>query len=208
MTDTKLFKCPVDGCFETESEKGWRMQMGTRHGGYTKQQRETAGLEENAGDRIRYLSGFRSLEEVRAAAPETEGEGNAGTPAGRAGSVQRQRVPRLSKEEQEKAAQQAEFDRLRPMLVKKWERRLRMLYGTWARIANDPKIALDDRESNEGAEMHVEMMMAFGWIHAGKIEAVADLLMWHGACILSRSDLGQQLMGAFQPQPEDKDTIQ
>lgn len=205
--ETKLFKCPVDGCFQTESEQGWRTTMSRRHGGYHANELQQAGLTENAGDRIRYLSGFRSLEEVRAAAPETEGEGGPGSPSGQRTTV-RTRTPRLSKEEQEKLAQQAEFERLRPMLVKKWERRLRMLYGTWARIAGDPKIALEDREANEGAEQHVELMMAFGWIHAGKIEAIADVCMWHGAAILSRSDLGQQLMNSFSPQPEDKETVQ
>lgn len=208
MEENKIFKCPVDGCFETDKQSGWRKMMGTRHGGYTREQLQTSGLEENAGDRIRYLSGFRSLEEVRAAAPETEGEGT--NPSGQ-GSRSTQRVartPRLSKEEQEKLAQQAEFDRLRPMLVKKWERRLRMLYGTWSRIAGDPKIALEDREASEGAEQHVELMMAFGWIHAGKIEAIADVCMWHGAAILSRSDLGQQLINSFNPQAEDKETVQ
>lgn len=208
MTETKLFKCPVDGCFETEHQAGWRKMMGTRHGGYTREQLQSSGLEENAGDRIRYLSGFRSLDEVRAAAPETEGEGQAASGQRPNAGTRSTRVPRLSKEEQEKIAQQAEFDRLRPMLVKKWERRLRMLYGTWARIAGDPKIALEDREANEGAEQHVELMMAFGWIHAGKIEAIADVCMWHGAAILSRSDLGQQLMNSFSQQPEDKERVQ
>lgn len=206
MPETKLFKCP-HCAFQTEKDSGWRKHMSGSHGGYHRDELQTAGLEENAGDRIRYLSGFRSLEEVRAAAPETEGEG---TSSGQrvSASPRGTRTPRLSKEDQEKLAQQAEFERLRPMLVKKWERRLRMLYGTWARIAGDPKIALEDREANEGAEQHVELMMAFGWIHAGKIEAIADVCMWHGAAILSRSDLGQQLMNSFSPQPEDKETVQ
>lgn len=193
--DTKIFPCP-HCAFKTEKETGWRQHLSKSHQGYTREELQTAGLEENAGDRIRYLSGFRNLEEVRAAAPETEGASE------QRATHRQQRQPRLSKEEQEKLAQQAEFERLRPMLVKKWERRLRMLYGTWARLAGDPKIALEGQEATEGAEQHVELMMAFGWIHAGKIEAIADVCMWHGAAILSRSELGQSLINSFKAGPE------
>ena len=202
MTDVgKILKCP-HCAFSTEKDTGWRQHMSKSHTGYTREELQAAGLEENAGDRIRYLSGFRSLEEVRAAAPDQEGEaGTSGqSPSSRTRNVAR--VPRLSKEEQEKAQQQAEFERLRPMLVKKWERRLKMLYGTWARLAGDKSIALEGAEANEGAEQHVELMIAFGWVHAGKIEAIADVCMWHGAAILSRSELGQQLINSFKL-PED-----
>ena len=178
--------------------------MSKSHGGYNREQLKGAGLEESSHDRIKFMSGYKSLEEVRAAAPETEGEGQAsqvGTP--RTG-MQRTRVPRLSKEEQQKAAEEEEFNRLRPMLVRKWNRRLRIPYSLWARLANDPKIALTEKEAEEGAELHVELMQAFGWIHAGKIEAIADLVLWHGATALGRSDLGAQLLAQFQPPAENE----
>jgi hypothetical protein len=194
---TKTFACPHCS-FVTDKPPGWRKHMSGSHKGYSREELQKAGLEENAGDRIRYLSGFKNMAEVGAAAPESEGQ-TTQPPTTRIGP----RTPRLSKEEQEKAAQQAEFERLRPMLVKKWERRLRMLYGTWSRLAGDKKIALEDKEATEGAEQHVELMMAFGWMHAGKIEAIADVCMWHGAAILSRSDLGQQLMNSFNPPVEE-----
>lgn len=191
-------KCPL--CpWESETERGWRTHMSRTHTGYNREQLQAAGIEENVGDRLKFMSGFKSMEDVRAAAPDTEG-----ADAGRAGAGPIAKRPRLSKDEQEKLAMQAEFDRLRPLLVKKWARRLRTPYSLWARLANDPKISLTDEEAEEGAEMHVELMQAMGWMHAGKIEAWADLFMWHGATILGRSDLGAQLLASFTaPQPEE-----
>jgi hypothetical protein len=198
MTKPNL-TCPT--CkYEAETPRGWRYHMGASHGGYTREQLQTAGIEESAHDRIKFMSGFRSSEEVAAAAPATEGEAAATNAQGRA-SVPRTRQPRLSKEEQEKAQQLAEFERLKPVLINKWKRRLRMVYGVWARMADDPKIKLTDSEADEGSEMHVELMQAFGWIHAGKIEAIADLVMWHGGMILSRSQLGEQLLAQFHGEP-------
>jgi hypothetical protein len=208
MSELDLLKCPH--CGDTArigTDKGWRRHMSSQHGGYTKEQLQTAGIEENAGDRIRYLSaGFQSLTEVRNAAPESEGEASATAQRG-SGPVSARR-PRLSKEEQQKASEQAEFDRLKPVLLAKWRRRLRIVYGTWARLAEDEKIRLTDDEADEGSEMHVELMQAFGWIRAGKIEAVVDLCMWHGAMILSRSDAGQALLNSFKGQQPENDTVQ
>lgn len=205
---TKLFKCGLTGCdFETESEQGWKSHRSKSHKeGYSKADLQAAGIEESAHDRIKFMSGFRSLEEVQAAAPATEGEAGASQQTGKTGSVKRFR---LSQEEKDKAAQAAEFERLKPVLLKKWNRRLRMIYGVWARLAEDPKIKLTDDEADEGSEMHVELMQAFGWIHAGKIEAVVDLLMWHGGAILARSELGSQLLAQFQqPSKEQPEQVQ
>lgn len=178
--------------------------MGGQHGGYTRDDLSRAGIEENAGDRIRMMSGYKNMEEVRAAAPETEGEGVTPGASGQRGGPAIRR-PRLSKSEQEKQAAQEEFDRLRPLLVKKWERRLRIPYSLWARLAADPKVALSDKEATEGAELHVELMQAFGWIHAGKIEAIADLVLWHGATVLGRSELGLHLLEQLGPQQQEQE---
>ena len=187
----------VDARISTPS--GWKRHFSLRHNGFTKAEAEEAGVETAPGEVIKGMSGFRNLEEVRAAAPETEGAANLSPGA----SGQRQRTPRLSKEDQDKQALQAEFDRLRPILIKKWERRLRIPYSVWSRLANDPKIQLSDNEATEGAEMHVELMQAMGWLRAGKVEAIADLILWHGATILGRSELGSQLLSQFSmSQPE------
>jgi hypothetical protein len=200
MKKPDYFKCPI--CeFDTASSLGWKSHMSKSHRGYSREQLQKAGIEESAHDRIKFMSGFKDITEVQAVAPETEG-GEATSPKDKDATTAR--VPRLSKEERAKAEREAEFERLRPMLVRKWERRLRIPYSLWARLANDPKIALTDEEAEEGAELHVELMQAFGWIHAGKIEAVADLILWHGGTALGRSDLGQQLIASFKQPPEDE----
>lgn len=183
---------------------GWKQHMSSVHRGYTQEEAREVGVEHAPGDVIKGMSGFRSLEEVRAAAPDTEG---ASDPRGQGqGASTQVRRPRLSKDDQAKLELQNEFDRLRPMLVGKWERRLRIPYSLWARLANDPKISLTDKEATEGAEMHVELMQAMGWLRAGKVEAIADLVLWHGATILGRSDLGAQLLASISgPQPEQEE---
>jgi len=174
--------------------------MSRTHGGYDREQLKTAGIEESTHDRIKFMSGFQSLEDVQAAAPATEGESGSASPPVRA----RTRSPRLSKEEQEKIQAQAEFERLKPIILSKWRRRLRMFYGVWAKLADDPKINLSDGDVDEGSEMHYELMVAMGWVGVSKIEAWIDLAMWHGAMVLSRSELGTQLLAQFrQPNPDE-----
>src|SRR5215813_10456669 len=189
MAKAKIFDCELCS-WNTESPQGWKNHMSKSHGGFTREQLKNAGIEESHHDRIKFMSGHKSAQEVRAAAPATEAEA-AGSPASPQSAIQR--VKRQSKEEQERQALADEFERLRPMLINKWKRRLRIPYSLWARLANDPKVALDEKDAQEGAELHVELMQAMGWIHAGKIEAIADLFLWHGATILSRSELGQHL---------------
>lgn len=190
--------------YAISTASGWKSHFSRWHGGFTRDEAREAGVEAAPGDVIKSMSGFRSLEEVRAAAPDTEG---AGDPRGQGqGASTQARRPRLSKDEAAKLELQNEFDRLRPMLVGKWERRLRIPYSLWARLANDPKISLTDKEATEGAEMHVELMQAMGWLRAGKVEAIADLVLWHGATILGRSDLGAQLLASMSgPQPETEE---
>ena len=97
--------CPTCG-YENQTERGWRVHMSRSHGGYKKEDLERAGIEQSAHDRIKFMSGFQSMDEVRASAPETEGEGGAGASGPK--NQPRTRTPRLSKEDQEKLAQQAD----------------------------------------------------------------------------------------------------
>lgn len=189
--------------YKISEPKGWIMHMSRFHKGFTREEAREAGVEAAPGDVIKGMSGFRSLEEVQAAAPEQEG--GSGSATGTQGRTVT-RSPRLSKEEQEKLALQSEFERLRPLLLRKWERRLRTPYSLAARLANDPKIQLTDEEAADGAEMHVDFMQAMGWLRAGKIEAIADLVMWHGTMILGRSDLGSQLLADWTGDKKQQET--
>jgi len=180
------------------SENGLKKHYTMSHGGYSQEELFEYGITPSRRDIARNLdAGHSSIDDAVNAAPDTEG---ASRPERERGT----RTRRSSKEEREQAAESAEFERLRPQLVKRWKRRLRVPYSLWARLANDPQVALTDDEAEEGAEMHVDFCQAMGWLRAGKIEAVIDLTMWHGATILARSNLGQSLMGMFEPkEPED-----
>jgi hypothetical protein len=183
-----MMKCPQ--CeFTTDSDKGFKSHMSKSHGGYYQKDLTEAGITANRSDIARSLdSGRKSIGDTLADAPEGETENDKGKGA---------RAPRQSKANRAEAEQQAEFERLRPLLLRKWERRLRIPYGMWARLSGDPNVALSSEELKEGAEMHVDFVQAMGWLRAGKVEAVVDLAMWHGATILSRSKLGQQLIASF-----------
>lgn len=165
--------------------------MTRRHGGYTVEDLRSNGITPNNRDIARSLdSGHTGIDSVIAGAPDLESDAE---PEGK----KRTRQPKQTTEEKQKASDLEEFQRLRPQLTERWKRRLRIPYSLWARLANDPQIALSERELDEGAIMHVDFCEAMGWLKAGKIEAIIDLSLWHGATALSRSDLGKQLLRSF-----------
>lgn len=184
-------KCPKCET-ELDTEGGLKRHMTTAHGGYYVQDLRDAGIEPTNRDIARALdSGRKSISETREGAPENE---TADEPQG---SRRGPRQKRQSASERAEAEAAAEFDRLRPLLIRKWKRRLRIPYSLWARLSGDNSVALSDEELNEGAEMHVDFVQAMGWLRAGKIEAVIDITMWHGGTILARSDLGKNLIRSF-----------
>lgn len=184
-------KCPK--CeFQSDSEIGIKRHLTTDHGGYYIQDLKDAGIEPTNRDIARALdNGRKSISETREGAPDNE------TAEETSGSRRGPRQKRQSATERAEAEQAAEFDRLRPLLIRKWKRRLRIPYSLWARLSGDSSVALSDDELNEGAEMHVDFVQAMGWLRAGKIEAVIDITMWHGGTILARSDLGKNLIRSF-----------
>lgn len=181
------FKCPKENCgIELDTEGGLKRHMTRIHGPYSAQDLRDAGIAPTRNDVARTLdSGHSSIDSVVASAPDTETSDKDKKPG------------RESKESKIKAAEIAEFDRLRPQLIKRWKRRLRIPFSMWARLADDPEIALSEDELNEGAEMHVDFCQAMGWLRAGKIEAVMDMTFWWGATALSRSQAGKELLQNF-----------
>jgi len=167
------------------------------HGGYYAQDLRNSGVTVTDRDIARSLDGgHTNIDGVVDSAPETETDADSErTSGGIRGGTRRS-----SKDEKIRAAELQEFERLRPQLVKRWKRRIRIPFSLWARLANDPAIALSDDEVEEGAEMHVDLCLAMGWLKAGKIEAIMDTIMWWGASGLSRSQAGKDLLGIFNPQ--------
>jgi hypothetical protein len=186
---------------ELDTEGGFKRHMTRIHGKYSQEDLRDAGIEPTQRDIARTLdSGNTSINDVIAGAPELESDAGSST----RGQNVRTGTRGSTREDKQRASDLTEFDSLRPQMVKRWKRRLKVPYSLWARLANDPSIALTEDELTEGAEMHIDLFRALGWLKAGKIEAIADTLMWHGATALSRSDLGQQLLNSFRA-PEDED---
>lgn len=183
------FTCGKCG-IELDTEGGLKRHHTRIHGPYTAQDLRSSGIEPSSRDIARSLdSGNTSIDSVIANAPETEDEAKSkNAPSSR----------RNNKEAKERAGDIAEFQRLRPQLVERWKRRLRIPYSLWARLADDPQIALSEKEVTEGAEMHVDFCEAMGWLKAGKVEAIIDLTLWHGGTILGRSEVGKQLLSQLQ----------
>lgn len=181
------FNCPrCDIPFDLES--GLKRHMTRKHGGYTQEEMTTAGVEPSGKDIARSLDGHESIASVVEEAPETEG-------------AQKKDKAKARREEKQLEKDREDFLRARPQMVARWKRRLRVPYSLWARLADDPGIKLSEEELQEGAELHVDFCEAMGWFKAGKIEAIVDLSMWHGATALSRSELGRNLMRQFSDPP-------
>jgi hypothetical protein len=189
-------KCDPSIDFDTEG--GLKRHLTRKHGGYYVEDLRSAGVSVNQRDIARSLdSGNTSIDSVIASAPDTESSGKVD------GAQTNQK--RTSKEAREKLQELEEFRRLRPQLIDRWKRRLRIPYSMWARLANDPEIMLPEKELEEGATLHVDFCEAMGWLKAGKIEAMVDLTLWHGGTILSRSQFGKSLIASINPPiPEKK----
>lgn len=188
------FTCAKCG-IPMDTEGGLKRHLTTKHGGYTQQDLRDTGIEPTQRDIARSLDGGNmSIDDVIANAPENESDAKQNKPG-----------KRQNKEIKSQMQDLEDFRRLRPQLVERWKRRLRVPYSMWARLANDPEIALSDKEVTEGAEMHVDFCEAMGWLKAGKVEAIVDIIFWHGATGLSRSQLGKQLLAQFSAENPNND---
>lgn len=181
------YTCPQ--CqIELDTEPGLKRHMTRKHKSYSQDDLRSAGVTTPQGkDIARSLDGHTGIDSVIADAPDSETKTS-------------EKKKRDNKEYQSALD---EFRRARPLLLKRWERRLRIPYSLWAALANDPKIRLADKEAEDGAALHVDFCEAMGWFKAGKIEAIADLVLWHGATALSRSDIGQTLISKFSATQEN-----
>jgi hypothetical protein len=185
------FNCPRCS-IPLDTEGGLKRHMTRKHGGYNSDEIVSAGGEPSGKDIARSIDGHVSIDSVVADAPESE-------------TIKKDKA--AEKREQKKSEKEREeFLRLRPQLVNRWKRRLRIPYSLWARLTDDQDIKLSEQELTEGAELHVDFCDAMGWFRAGKIEAIMDLGMWHGATILSRSKTGKSLLNSFKEKPDESTT--
>lgn len=183
------FTCAKCGV-EMATEGGLKRHHTRVHGPYSADDLRASGIETTGKDIARSIDGNQTIEDVILKSPDTESSAKDKT--------------QNKREAKERAEEIAEFRRLRPQLVDRWKRRLRIPYSLWATLAHDPQIALTEKECQDGAELHVDFCEAMGWLKAGKIEAIIDLGLWHSATALSRSDLGKALIASFQTKPPEE----
>lgn len=90
---------------------------------------------------------------------------------------------------------QAEQDAaIREAQERRWGRRMRMVYGVWAKIVDDPKIALSEQEATDFGQVHADFAMAWGITASNKLEATFDVLTIHGTVIASRSKWVEEIL--------------
>lgn len=82
----------------------------------------------------------------------------------------------------------------REMLAARWQRRWRMVYGMGAKLLDDEKIALNEREGREHGECYADLCIAFGWLAGGKLEMIADCAMLELTTVAARSEWGKEIM--------------
>jgi hypothetical protein len=191
-----ILKCIVCD-FTNDSEIGLKRHYTVKHGGYDDEQLRQSGVSQD-NDVARTLdSGRSSIDDVRSQAPE----GESAEPVKGTAKTSSAKSKKSGDSEERKR-----FLELRPLLVSKWKRRLRIPYGVFAKLLGDPEIALTEQDAEDGANLHVDLMDAMGWYQAGKLEAVADVCVWHGATILSRSKIGKQLFAEAEAIEEETET--
>jgi hypothetical protein len=190
-----LFKCPHDG-FIAQSAQGWKSHMSKSHKGYTEEESKAVGLS-GSSQHLKGLAGYPSLEEARAAAPATEGEGQ---PQGQTGSKRQPvaRSPRLTADEQKTMALRALFEQNKPIHIRRWERKIRIVHqlNCIAFAGTMP----DDAEIKEGAELHYEMCMIMEWFTYSKYEVLIDVGFWWVKSLVAHNPYAQALIQSFREQ--------
>lgn len=157
------FQCPHCS-YAPASIQGWKSHMSRSHGGWNLKQLEESGGEPTARDRARALSGYQSLAEVKAAAPELEG-----TPAPTSAIASRK--PRITREEAEKAERvRLARERIGGVIC---DKAARSPYRLWAALAGDPSLKLSDEEALEMKQAYEQLAEGLG----------ADFTLWYFALL-------------------------
>lgn len=96
---------------------------------------------------------------------------------------------------------------LREAQERRWGRRMRMVYGVWAKITDDPKIALSEQEATDFGQVHADFAMAWGIAASNKLEATFDVLTIHGTVIASRSKFVEEILKGLSNKNEEENEL-
>lgn len=102
----------------------------------------------------------------------------------------------------ERLKQQVEAEQ-REGLERRWSRRMRLIYGVWAKILDDKTLRLTEQEEKDFGQVHADFAVAWGITASNKLEASLDVLTMHGTSIAARSKWVQEALAALHSKGED-----
>jgi hypothetical protein len=101
---------------------------------------------------------------------------------------------------------QADQEReLREAVERRWGRRMRMIYGVWGKILDDPKMRLSEEEEKDFGQVHADFALAWGIAASNKLEATFDVLTMHGTCIAGRSKWVAEILQGLKKSEEKEE---
>lgn len=83
---------------------------------------------------------------------------------------------------------------LREACERRWSRRMKWIYGVWARITDDPAMKLTEEEEKDFGQVHADFAMAWGIAASNKLEAAFDVGTMHLTVIAVRSKFVAELL--------------
>lgn len=92
---------------------------------------------------------------------------------------------------------------LREAVERRWGRRMRMIYGVWGKILDDPKMRLSDEEEKDFGQVHADFALAWGIAASNKLEATFDVLTMHGTAIAGRSKWVEEILKGLSKKEEE-----
>ncbi len=94
---------------------------------------------------------------------------------------------------------------IREALERRWGRRMRMIYGVWGKITDDPKMYLSDKEEADFGQVHADFALAWGLAASNKIEATFDVLTMHATVVAVRSKWVEEILKGLKSKEEENE---
>ncbi len=91
---------------------------------------------------------------------------------------------------------------VREAIERRWGRRMRMIYGVWGKILDDPKMRLTETEEKDFGQVHADFALAWGLAASNKLEATFDVLTMHGTAIAGRSKWVEEILKGLKKSEE------
>lgn len=175
--------------------------MSKSHGGYTEEQSRGAGLT-GSSEHLKSMAGYSSIADARAAAPTTEESTEGGKNSKRTPGP---RPQRMTADEAKTAMLRTMFEQNKPIHLRRWERKIRMLHRLHEMIGATP---ISEKEIQEGAELHYELCVVMEWFTYSKYEIIIDISFWWVRTIVEHDPHAQQFLAAWNAEQQNPEVIE